>query len=67
MQGEVEATLEEWLNGTTLTFDESADGEGIRQHRVEMLQNGVWRSYPVEDPNTKRYWEITVLVREVEE
>lgn len=67
MQGEVEATLDEWLNGSYLTFDETMTGDGIRQHRVERLENGVWRSYPVEDPNTKRYWEITVLVREVEE
>jgi hypothetical protein len=67
MQGEVESTLEEWLPAATLTFDETADGLGIRQHRVERLQNGVWRSYPVEDPNTKTYWEITILVRQVEE
>lgn len=67
MQGEVEATLDEWLHGIYHTFDETATGDGIRQHRVERLENGVWRSYPIEDPNTKQYWEITVLVREVEE
>lgn len=67
MQGEVESTLEEWLAGSLLTFDETTDGLGVRQHRVEKLQNGVWRTYPVEDPNTKTYWEITILVRETEE
>lgn len=67
MQGEVEATLAEWLHGSIRTFDETVTGEGLRPHRIELLDNGVWRSYPVENPNTKRYWDITVWVREVEE
>jgi hypothetical protein len=67
VQGEVEATLAEWFDGSIVEFDETTDGLGVRQHKVEKLTNDTWRTYPVEDPNTKRYWEITVLVREVEE
>lgn len=67
MQGEVEATLDEWLDGSYVAFDETADGLGVRQHKVEKLTNGTWQTYPTDDVNTKRYWEITVLVREVEE
>lgn len=65
MQGEVEATLGEWLDGTYPEFDETATGKGVRQHRVELKDNGVWCSYPLEDPNDKTYWEFTVHVRRV--
>jgi hypothetical protein len=67
MQGEVEASLDEWLDGSYVEFDETTEGLGVRKHKVEKLTNGTWRTYPAEDPNAKRYWEITVLVREVEE
>jgi hypothetical protein len=67
MQGEVEAALDEWFDGSFVEFDETTYGLGVRQHRVEKLTNGTWRTYPADDVNAKRYWEITVLVREVRE
>lgn len=67
MEGEIEAALDEWFDDSYHEFDGPTDGNGVRQHRVEKLANGVWRTYPLDDVNAKRYWEITVLVREVPE
>jgi hypothetical protein len=60
----VQAALEEWFDGSHPVFD---DGDGARNHRIERLQNGVWRSYPLDDPNAKSYWDIIILARRVEE